>query len=69
MTLIMKRKGNDYPIGYVRWTEQRNFEAVLDMMAVGALNVVQIISHKFCINDAEQAYNLILVENPRWELF
>ena len=34
-------------------------------MAVGALNVVQIISHKFCINDAEQAYNLILVENPR----
>ena len=34
------------------------------MMAVGALNVVQIISHKFCINDAEQAYNLIFSGEP-----
>ena len=32
-------KGQDYPIGFVRWTEQRNFEAVLDMMAAGSLDV------------------------------
>jgi len=34
-----EEKGQDYPVGYVRWTEQRNFEAVLDLMASGALDV------------------------------
>jgi predicted dehydrogenase len=52
-------KGFDYPIGFVRWTEQRNFEAVLDMMADGRLNVRPLISHRFTIDDAEQAYELI----------
>ena len=36
---------NDYPVGFVRWTEQRNFEAVLDMMADGRLDVKPLISH------------------------
>lgn len=39
--------GQDYPIGFVRWTEQRNFEAVLDMMADGRLEVGPLISHRF----------------------
>ncbi len=39
-----EEKGNDYPIGYVRWTEQRNFEAVLDSMASGMLDVKALIS-------------------------
>jgi len=43
----------------VRWTEQRNFEAVLDMMADGRLDVKPLISHRFAINDAEQAYALV----------
>ncbi len=52
-------KGFDYPVGFVRWTEQRNFEAVLDMMADGRLDVSPLISHRFSINEAEQAYALI----------
>jgi len=55
-----EEKGQDYPIGFVRWTEQRNFEAVLDMMATGALNVKELISHQFDINDAENAYKLVI---------
>ncbi len=51
--------GNDYPIGFVRWTEQRNFEAVLDMMAAGTLNVRPLISHRFALQDAPRAYDLL----------
>lgn len=52
-------KGNDYPIGFVRWTEQRNFEAVLDMMASGALNVKPLMTHRFDINNAVEAYKAL----------
>ena len=48
--------GHDYPVGYVRWTEQRNFEAVLDMMADGRLDVEPLVSHRFEIEDADRAY-------------
>jgi predicted dehydrogenase len=54
-----EEKGNDYPVGFVRWTEQRNFEAVLDMMADGRLNVKPLISHRFPVTEAEQAYELV----------
>lgn len=50
-------KGNDYPIGFVRWTEQRNFEAILDLMASGSIDVKPLISHRFKIASAEAAYN------------
>lgn len=52
-------KGQDYPVGFVRWTEQRNFEAVLDMMADGRMDVKPMISHQFAIEEAEQAYALV----------
>ncbi|MDD5035525.1 MAG: bi-domain-containing oxidoreductase [Methylococcaceae bacterium] len=52
-------KGQDYPVGFVRWTEQRNFEAVLDMLADGRLDVKPLISHRFRIEEAEQAYELV----------
>ncbi|PML85238.1 bi-domain-containing oxidoreductase [Vibrio breoganii] len=52
-------KGNDYPVGFVRWTEQRNFEAVLDMMASGALDVKPLITHRFSIDDALEAYKCL----------
>ena len=52
-------KGQDYPVAFVRWTEQRNFEAVLDMMADGRLNVKPLISHRFAIEEAGQAYLLL----------
>lgn len=49
-------KGKDYPFGFVRWTEQRNFEAVLDLMASGSIDVKPLISHKFKFDDAVAAY-------------
>ena len=49
-------KGMDYPLGFVRWTEQRNFEAVLDLMASGSINIKSLISHRFKIDDAVAAY-------------
>lgn len=54
-----EEKGQDYPVGFVRWTEQRNFEAVLDMMADGRLNVKPLISHCFDISEASRAYELV----------
>jgi predicted dehydrogenase/threonine dehydrogenase-like Zn-dependent dehydrogenase len=54
-----ENKGYDYPVGFVRWTEQRNFEAVLDMMANGRLDVKPLISHRFAFDDAPKAYDLL----------
>ena len=51
--------GHDYPVGFVRWTEQRNFEAVLDLMASGAVTVDRLISHRFALNDALEAYAVV----------
>lgn len=51
--------GNDYPIGYVRWTEQRNFEAVLDLMSSKSLDVKKLISHSFDFEEAAKAYDLV----------
>lgn len=52
-------KGHDYPLGFVRWTEQRNFVAVLDMLVAGTLNVDPLITHRFDFEDAPQAYNVL----------
>jgi predicted dehydrogenase/threonine dehydrogenase-like Zn-dependent dehydrogenase len=51
--------GQDYPLGFVRWTEQRNFEAVLDMMAARTLDVEPLITHRFELSEAAQAYDLL----------
>ncbi len=51
--------GQDYPFGYVRWTEGRNLEAVVDLLAAGKLDVSPLISHRFPIDQAERAYELI----------
>jgi predicted dehydrogenase/threonine dehydrogenase-like Zn-dependent dehydrogenase len=54
-----EENGVDYPIGYVRWTEGRNFESVLDLMAKGKLQVKPLITHRFPIEKAAQAYEVI----------
>ena len=54
-----EEKGQDYPVGFVRWTEQRNLEAVLDMMADGRIDVKPLISHRFEIDEAVQAYEIV----------
>jgi polar amino acid transport system substrate-binding protein len=51
--------GNDYPIGYVRWTEQRNMEAFLSSLASGSVDVEALTSHRFPIEDAEAAYDTL----------
>lgn len=56
--------GFDYPIGFVRWTEQRNFEAVLDMMSTGSLDVKPMISHRFSVDDVAEAYELVSGNAP-----
>lgn len=59
-----EEKGQDYPIGFVRWTEQRNFEAVLDMMADGRLDVAPLVSHTFPIDAADRAYEVVTGSEP-----
>jgi hypothetical protein len=51
--------GVDYPAGQVRWSEGRNFEAVLDLLAAGRLAVGDLVTHAFDIDDAAEAYRLI----------
>ena len=51
--------GVDYPAGQVRWTEGRNFEAVLDLLAAGRLKVSDLVTHCFDIGEAAAAYELI----------
>jgi len=57
-----EEKGQDYPLGFVRWTEQRNFEAVLDMLASGQLNVKALITHRFNFDDAPKAYETLIAD-------
>ena len=57
-----EEKGQDYPLGFVRWTEQRNFEAVLDMLASGQLDVKPLITHRFAFEDAPNAYEALTAD-------
>lgn len=54
-----EERGHDYPYGYVRWTEKRNMEAFLDLVARGSIDVGRLITHRFPVDDAEAAYRLI----------
>ena len=54
-----EERGQDYPAGYVRWTEGRNLQAVVDLLAEGRLDVKPLISHRFAIADAAAAYEVI----------
>jgi predicted dehydrogenase/threonine dehydrogenase-like Zn-dependent dehydrogenase len=51
--------GLDYPYAHVRWTEQRNIQAALDLMAAGRLDVGPLTTHRFPIERATEAYALI----------
>jgi predicted dehydrogenase len=54
-----EQKGRDYPIGHVRWTETRNMEAFLQLLADGKLDLKPLITHRFSIENALAAYDLI----------
>lgn len=51
--------GVDYPIGYVRWTEQRNIEAILNLLQQKKIDFQKLITHRFVFKDAEEAYRKI----------
>lgn len=54
-----EENGNDYPIGFVRWTEQRNFEAILQMVQRGQISFSKLLTHRFPIDHAIEAYETI----------
>ena len=54
-----EQKGRDYPIGYVRWTETRNMEAFVSLLAERKINLEALITHRFPIESAHAAYELI----------
>lgn len=56
---VYEEQGVDYPLGFVRWTEQRNFEAILDLMASGRLQIKPLITHQFAFEDAVSAYDVL----------
>lgn len=60
-----EERGHDYPFAYVRWTEQRNLEAFFDLVANKRINVGRLISHRFAIEDAAEAYKLLSDETKR----
>lgn len=52
--------GQDYPYGYVRWTEQRNMQAFLELVRTGRVSARALTTHRFPIEQAEDAYKLIM---------
>lgn len=56
---VYEEQGNDYPIAYVRFTEQRNMQAFLDLVARKKIDVSGLITHRFSVDSAAQAYGLI----------
>lgn len=57
-------QGQDYPLGFVRWTEQRNFVAILEMMRSGSLVVNDLITHRVPLDSFETAY-AALSDDPK----
>ncbi len=54
-----EENGQDYPLGYIRWTEGRNFQAVVNLLERGKLKVKPLITHRFPIEKATRAYDVI----------
>ena len=67
MTPKYEEKGGDYPIGYVRWTENRNLQEFVRLLGSG-LDVSPLITHTVPLEQAQDVYEMIL-NNPRHEYF
>ena len=61
---LYEEAGVDYPAGYVRWTENRNLRAVVDLIAEGKLRIEPLISHRIPIADGARAYQVITGSDP-----
>jgi predicted dehydrogenase/threonine dehydrogenase-like Zn-dependent dehydrogenase len=66
---LYEEAGVDYPLGYVRWTEQRNLVAFLDLVAAGKVKIPPIITHRFVVEEAPKAYALISGKARKKESF
>ena len=54
-----EEKGRDYPIGYVRWTENRNMQSFIDLLASKKIDISKLITHSFTLENAKDAYDMI----------
>ncbi len=63
-----EERGRDYPYGFVRWTEQRNFEAILESFSTGRLDVSDLISERIPQAEAEKAYKMLTDEQNKMAL-
>jgi predicted dehydrogenase len=59
-----EQKGQDYPIGYIRWTENRNMQAFLDLLGNNKLDLTPLVTHRIPIDEGAQAYDLITSKTP-----
>ena len=59
-----EEKGIDYPLGYIRWTENRNMRAFLDMVQAGKIDLARLVTHRFEIGQAYEAYELLTAKQP-----
>lgn len=57
-----EEKGIDYPIGHVRWTENRNMQAFVRLLADGKLDLSHLITHRFSFAEAQSAFDLVVDE-------
>ncbi len=55
-----EEKGHDYPVGYVRWTENRNMQAFQELIHSGKINIDYLTTHVFKLDDAPKAYDMIM---------
>ncbi len=60
-----ERAGQDYPFAYVRWTENRNMEEFLELLDLGSVDVLPLISHRMKLDDAPEAYKTIMAPGDR----
>lgn len=65
---VYELEGHDYPYGYVRWTENRNMEEYLRLLATGAIRLGDLSPRRYAVDDAQQAFAekplLALLEYP-----
>lgn len=64
--LNYEEKGIDYPVSHVRWTENRNMQSFIDLLAAGKLDMDKIITHTFSLGEAPEAYNMILEKSEHF---
>lgn len=58
-----EEEGHDYPVGYVRWTEQRNMQAFLELVGEGRVVLDRLVTHRFPFEDAVRAYDEVTADD------